>query len=343
MNSLQRVFAATEFRPVDQVATIPLVMRYAARILNAPYSAYLQDPRLLAQAQLECQARYGYDYVTVCSDGYREAEACGAELSFPHDTTPKVERPAIEGPDDLRGKTVPDPEKIGRLKDRVESIRIFKDAVGGEVCILGWVEAPFAAAAAMCGLEPLLVNLHIDEGFVRDTLEFALAVETAFALAQIRAGADMIGVGDAAASLISPNHYRTLALPYEQRLLKVIRDAGAKAKLHICGNTTHLLDMMAESGADVVNVDWMVDLKAARRAFGTRTCLKGNMDPVAWMVQSTPDGIMAKSAEDISIAGRTGFILSPGCEVPPDAPEENLRAMVEAARRTRTQNGEPAL
>ena len=335
MNSLQRVLAATEFRPVDHVAVMPMIMRFAARLVGAPYSAYLQDARLLAEAQLKCQARFGYDYVTVCSDGYREAEACGAELSFPEDSTPKVERPAIESPDDLKRRAVPDPEKVGRLKDRLDSILLFREAIGGEVLILGWVEGPFAAAAAMYGLEPLLVNLHVDEGFVRDVLEFALEVETAFAVAQVRAGADMIGVGDAAASLISPRHYRELALPYEARLLRAIREAGAKTKLHVCGNTTHLLEPMAQSGADVVNIDWMVDLRSARLACGSEVCLKGNMDPVAWLLQASPEAIARRAGEDIAVGGHTGFILSPGCEIAPDTPDDNLLAMVEAARLTR--------
>ena len=338
MNSLQRVLAATEFRPVDHVAVMPMIMRYAARLVDAPYSAYLQDPRVLVEAQLQCQRRFGYDYVTVCSDGYREAEACGAELSFPLDTTPKVERPAIESPDDLRGKAIPDPESTGRLKDRVDSIRMFREAVGGEVLILGWVEGPFAAAAAMCGLEPLLVNLALDEGFVRDVLEYALAVEIAFAEAQILAGAEMIGVGDAAASLISPRHYETLALPYETRLIAAIQRAGAKAKLHICGNTSHLLPLMPRTGADVINIDWMVDLAAARAACGTRTCLKGNLDPVAWMLQANPESILRRCGEDIAIGGSTGYILSPGCEIAPETPDENLAAMVEAARRASATN-----
>jgi MtaA/CmuA family methyltransferase len=217
------------------------------------------------------------------------------------------------------------------MKDRLDSVRLFREAVGGEVLILGWVEGPFASAAAMCGLEPLLVNMTIDEGFVRDVLEFTLAVGISFAEAQVRAGAEMIGVGDAAASLISPRHYEMLALPYETRLIQAIQKAGAKAKLHICGNTSHLLGLMPRTGADVINVDWMVDLGASREAFGKGICLKGNLDPVAWMLRSSPEAILAKCREDIAVVGATGYILSPGCEIAPETPDENLRAMVEAA------------
>lgn len=332
MTALQRVNAAVEFRPVDSVACMPLVMRYAAQRIEAPYSAYVTDPKTLVEAQLDCQAAFGYDYVTVCSDGYREAEGCGVELSFPTDSTPKVEKLAIEGPEDLAGKTVPDPTTTKRMADRVQSVRLLKKAVGDNLVILGWVEGPFACAAAMCGLESLLVNLHADPEHVRNVLEYALQVEIAFAKAQVDAGATMIGVGDAAASLIRPQHYETFALPYEARLLDAIKSMGAKVKLHICGNTTHLLGLMPRSGADVVNIDWMVDLQKAKDAFDGKICLKGNIDPVAELLQGTPASVRQGAIRDIEIGGYTGFILSPGCEVAPDTPEQNLLAYVEAAR-----------
>ena len=335
MNARERVLSAIEFRPVDQVAAIPLVMRFAATQAGLPYSAYLQDSRLLVEAQLQCQARFGYDYVTVCSDGYREAEACGAELSFPLDSTPKVERPTLRGLDDVDLLEVPDFDKPGRLKDRLDSIRMMRRAVGDRVLVLGWIEGPFASAAAMLGVEPLLVGLYTEPEAVKRLLEFCLAVESEYGRAQVAAGADLIGVGDAAASLISAPHYAELALPYEIRLFKALHGVGGKAKLHICGNTSHLLDLMPRSGADVVNVDWMVDLAAARKALGDRQCLKGNCDPVAVLLQGTPESIAERARRDIAIGGRTGYILGAGCEVAPETPVDNLRAYVEAARETR--------
>ncbi len=335
MKPRERVLSAIEFRPVDQVAAIPLVMRFAATQAGLPYSIYLQDSAVLAEAQLRCQAAFGYDYVTVCSDGYREAEACGAELSFPLDSTPKVERPTLEHLDEVDRLELPDLGKPGRVKDRLDSIQLMRRAVGDEILVLGWIEGPFAAAAAMLGVEPLLVGLYTDPEAVKRLLEFCLAVEIEFGRAQIAAGADLIGVGDAAASLISRHHYAELVLPYEIRLFEALHQAGGRAKLHICGNTSHLLDLMPRSGADVVNVDWMVDLAAARRALGDRICLKGNCDPVAVLLQGTPESIAARAREDIAIGGRTGYILGAGCEVAPETPVDNLHAYVEAARETR--------
>jgi MtaA/CmuA family methyltransferase len=192
----------------------------------------------------------------------------------------------------------------------------------------------------MLGVEPLLVGLYTEPDAVGRLLEFCLAVETAFARAQVAAGADLIGVGDAAASLISAGHYRAVALPFETRLIEQIHRAGGRAKLHICGNTTHLLDLMPLAGAEVVNVDWMVDLAAARQALGTRACLKGNCDPVAVLLQGDLRSVADRARADIAVGGPTGYILGAGCEVAPETPAENLHAYVEAARTTRARLGE---
>ena len=81
-----------------------------------------------------------------------------------------------------------------------------------------------------------------------------------FAVAQVEAGADFVGIGDAVASLLSPRAYRAYALPYEQRIIRAVHDAGGRVKLHICGNTSRHLPDMATTGADIIDLDWMVDL-----------------------------------------------------------------------------------
>jgi MtaA/CmuA family methyltransferase len=146
-----------------------------------------------------------------------------------------------------------------------------------------------------------------------------------FAVAQLRAGADMVGVGDAAASLIRPDMYREYVLPLERKLFSAIHEAKGAVKLHICGNTKHIIQYMAESGAGIVDVDWMVPLAEARELVGPNITLCGNFDPSAVLLQAGP-GDVAKAARQCIEAGGDKFILMPGCEVPPATPEENIRA-----------------
>ena len=124
--------------------------------------------------------------------------------------------------------------------------------------------------------------------WAEELLEICVEVEIAFARAQIEAGADIIGLGDAVASLISPAMYRRFALPYEQRIFAAVHEMGAVPRLHICGKTNKIVDDMVQSGADIIDLDWMVDMEAAAAQFGDRVSFCGNFDPVAVMLQGTP-------------------------------------------------------
>jgi uroporphyrinogen-III decarboxylase len=176
--------------------------------------------------------------------------------------------------------------------------------------------------------EPLLAHRLLDH---------LTATVIDFALAQAAAGADMIGAGDAAASLIAPAMYREFALPYEQRVCAAIHAADSLAKLHICGNTTRLLDDMATCGADLFNVDHMVPLERARDVYrAAGKCFKGNLDPVRQVLQASPDDCRAAARDCIRIATAgsklwpSGYMLSAGCEIPAETPDDVFRAFCSA-------------
>ena len=166
--------------------------------------------------------------------------------------------------------------------------------------------------------------------WLKELLEKCVEVAIAFASAQIDAGAHIIGLGDAVASQISPRMYREFALSYEQRIFEAIKAKGGIPRLHICGKTTHLLKDMAQSGAQIIDADWMVDLHQAAEAFdGLAVC--GNLDPVSIFLQGDTErvrqGIFANAA-----AGGPRWISAGGCEIPEDTPAENIHAQNEALR-----------
>ena len=150
------------------------------------------------------------------------------------------------------------------------------------------------------------------------------------------AGADIIGLGDAVASQISPQMYRQFALPYEQRIFQAIHDMGGIARLHICGNTGNIIGEMVESGADIIDLDWMVDMGAAADAFGDRVSFCGNFDPVAVMLQGTPEDVYRATLSCLRASGDRSFNAA-GCEIPDGTPHQNLHAQSRALRDYDTQ------
>jgi MtaA/CmuA family methyltransferase len=166
---------------------------------------------------------------------------------------------------------------------------------------------------------------------VTDLFEFVTEVELRFAEAQVRAGASLIGVGDAAASLIGPKLYRQYVFPYERRLVEGIRALGVKVRLHICGSTRKLFGDMGKVGADIIDLDWMAPIGEARLAMGPFQVLLGNIDPVRLLRNSDADSVERAIAECNRQAGER-YIVGAGCEVPRGTPHENVRAMARYAQ-----------
>jgi MtaA/CmuA family methyltransferase len=159
-------------------------------------------------------------------------------------------------------------------------------------------------------------------------MDRCVEVAIAFAEAQIEAGADTVGIGDAIASQVTPDFYHAEIQPREKRIVQAIHDKGVWAKLHICGDTTHILPGIADLGLDILDVDHMVDLALVRKTVGPKVAIAGNVDPVSVVRQGTPKGIREAIEHCYATAGGP-FMVNAGCEIPPGTPLENLRAFCE--------------
>jgi len=156
-------------------------------------------------------------------------------------------------------------------------------------------------------------------------------MEVEFARAQVQAGATLIGVGDAAASLVGPKLYMQYVLPCEQRLIAAIRALGVPVRLHICGNTKRIVEGMGHTGADIIDLDFLTPLGHARSAMRQTQVLLGNIDPVRELRDGTPASVEAALAECYWQAG-PAYICGAGCEAPRGTPHANLEAMARFAR-----------
>ena len=110
----------------------------------------------------------------------------------------------------------------------------------------------------------------------------------------------------------------------------MIREAGAIRRLHICGNTSRILADMAQSGAAIIDIDWMVDMRRAAETFG-EIAVCGNFDPVAVMLNGTPAQVQEAVRANMAAGGARSFSMA-GCEIPDGTPHANLRAQAAALR-----------
>ncbi len=329
MNSRERVEKRLRREPVDKVPNLNILMQFAARYIQVPYSKYCTDYRYLVEGNLKCCHDFGIDMVSAISDPFRETSGFGANVVILEDDIPQCTDYLIKEYADIKKLKPVDPFMSERMSDRVKAISLYQQVCGSEMPILGWVEGAFAEANDLRGMYRLMYDLHKEPGFVEELVEICLEQSILFAREQIKEGAQYIGIGDAAASLVSPKTYRDLVLPAEKRLIDEIHKSGAAAKLHICGNTTALLELMSESGADIIDIDHLVDLSVALDKIGNRAVVCGNFDPVSILLEGDVSMVKDHVKKCITI-GKDNIIISAGCEVPKYTPYENLRAVSEA-------------
>ncbi len=333
MNGRERILTLLDGGRPDTLPLMPITMMFAADRLGAPYRRYATDYQTLVEAQIRVAEEFDFDYVSCISDPARETADCGGAIQYYDDQPPAIDesRALLADKTSLAKMKVPDPLGGGRMHDRVKAAALFKQRVGADKLIEGWIEGPCALAADLRGINTLMLDFFDDPEFVRDLFTFAVEVALVFAKAQAQAGADIIGVGDAAASLAGPRFYDEYVFPAERQLIDGLHDLGTRVRLHICGNTRPILKGMGKLNCAIVDLDWMVPMDQARQEMGEGQVLLGNMDPVRVLRNGTPEAVTAAVAENHRQVGER-YIVGAGCEVPRDTPTENLRAMTKYAR-----------
>jgi MtaA/CmuA family methyltransferase len=332
MNSRERIFTLFKGGRTDHLPLMPITMQLAADSIGKKYKEYATDHRLLVEGQIKVAGEFDFDHVSVISDPTREAADCGALILYAEDSPPAIDNhnALLADKTKLASLKIPDVLGGGRMQDRVEGVALFKEKVGNDKIIEGWIEGPCAEGADLRGINTLMMDFFDDPGFVRDLFEFVIEMELGFAKFQIEAGVDVMGIGDAAASLIGPQIYEEFVWSYEKRLIDGVHELGAVVRLHICGKTRDILEGIGRLGCEIVDLDYMVPVSEGRQKMGQAQIICGNIDPVTVLQDSSPEQIHNAIEQCRKEAGGN-FIVGAGCEVTRNTPPENLRVLTDYA------------
>lgn len=333
MTGFERVSAMLAGKQTDSLPLMPITMMFAADQAGVRYRDYATDYRVLVEAQIRTAEFFDFDQVSCISDPGREAADCGASVIYFDDQPPAIDEmhARLANKADLLSLAMPDPLAGGRMLDRVQAAALFKERVGGQKFIEGWVEGPCAEGADLRGINTLMMDFYDDPAFVHDLFAFNVEMALAFAKAQVDAGADIIGVGDAAASLIGPHLYEEFVFPHEKRLIDGIHAMGTKVRLHICGNTSAILEGIGRLGCDIVDLDYMASMAEGRTSMGPQQVLLGNMDPVS-VLRNSPPATIIDVLEQCHREAGSRHIVGAGCEIPRGTPLENVHCLRQYAR-----------
>jgi len=338
LTSVERCHVVLAGGVPDRVPVCLLNFMPAAALAGMSLREYCTDGRAMAEAHIGAWERYGHDMIDLENGVAALAGAIGCRVGFETETSPPwVMGPALQRIEDVDQLRPIDPSRDGMLPEILKATRLISETLGDRAFLLSEADqGPFSLATQIVGIEELLMALTdpAKEDPVRRLLEYATAQVITYARALIAAGAHMTGMGDSIAGpdVCSPAMYRRFAWPYERQVVKTLAAEGTMIGLHICGDATRIIGDMVGTGSQLLAVDHKVDLAAAKAAARAVTTLIGTVDPSGVLARGTPDDVRAAAQADLAIlAAGGGFILAPGCALPYDTPDENIRALIETA------------
>ena len=289
----------------------------------------IRQPDLATEITLQPVRRYGTDAAILYSDIVTPIEAIGFGVHVEPGVGPVVEQP-FESAADLDRIRPLDPEADTPFV--LETVRNLVDELG-DVPLIGFAGAPFTVASYLVEGGPSRTYARTKRLMYGDPDLFARLLDRLadLALASLRSqvanGASAIQLFDSWAGALSPSDYRRHALPHSRKVLAGIGETGVP-RIHFGVNTGELLVLMREAGAEVVGVDWRVDLDDARARLGDDVALQGNLDPAA--VLAGTDVALDRARDVLRRAGgHRGHIFNLGHGVVPETDPDVLAAVVE--------------
>ncbi len=336
-NRKELFLRACRFEPVERVPV--WIMRQAGRYLpeyqavRAKHSflEICKTPELAAEVSLQPFRTIGVDAVIVFSDILIVAEAMGMPLEVP-DSGPVLSNPVRDRAAITRLRDF-DPERDTRFVG--DAIRAICRAVGPEVPVIGFAAAPWTLACYMIegqtrgDISRAKQFMREEPELLRDLLSRIARATAAYLTSQIAAGATVVQLFDTWAGELSPSEYETFELPATRAVFESL-DAPGVPKILYGKGASHLIELQARTGADVLSVDWRTDLAAARRVLGDRIALQGNVDPS--LLLGPEPGIREAARVAVEKTGGLGHVLNLGHGILPATPVENARAFVEAGQ-----------
>lgn len=306
-------------------------MHFAARFNGRTYAEFASDHKVLVESNIKAMEYFNMDMVSLISDPYRETSAFGAKIEYIKEGVPRCLNKVITDISEVHGLKRPDVHTSERTLDRINGARLYRKILKGSVPVCGWIEGPLAEACDLAGVSEMLVNLMIEPDLSELLLDKCILTAKDFARAQIEAGCDVMGIGDAICSQISAEVYDQFVRERHRELFDYIHSLNCKVKLHICGDITHLLHSMKDLNIDILDIDWKTSMDTAYSIFGDSTVRCGNINPVDVQDKNSDElFIMARELVDKE-KGRP-FILMAGCEITVNTPVENLLAMNNARK-----------
>lgn len=299
------------------------------------YEELCQDGRKMAEVWIAAVEEFDYDWAWFQVDDCFEFEPLGVGCRG-HENILRATCDYLPAARETLGRLrVPDPNRDGRMPEKLKAIRLTREHFGDRVLVVGSCAAPYSSVGLLYGLEETMLLVKGDAQLLLDTCDFFVESQRRWVEAQVEAGAHAIWLGDcnAFSGLISVDQYRRFALPSCRRLIGHIRQAGALSFLHNSEVKIPYLLAECEAQPDVINCGPAADIASVGQSLRKNCCYSGNLDPIAVLERGTPEQVEAEAERIATLCYPDGgYLFCTGEMVPRDTPVENMKAMVRGVR-----------
>jgi len=309
---------------------------FDVRMSGLTYAEYTHDADKMARCRIEAVKTFDYDWSCGWPDDYVEYEPLGVKLKGEEN----IPLAAYEYPEasfnTLKRLKIPDSRRDGRMPGFLEVLKRIKKEFGNTVCLTGRVAAPFSGVGLLYGVQEALILPMENPDLLRKTMEFVSELAIYWGKEQIKAGADALWVGDCVASsgFISPKYYAEFALEPAHKVIMTLRKENVFLFYHAGENSLSHLKLMAETKPNALSIGGKIDIKKAKETFSKKNCLLGNMRGIEVMKYGTREDVEKETSRIMEEGKRGGgYIFNSEEGIPPDVPIENMKVMLETARR----------
>lgn len=326
MNSKQLVLDALYNREVERIPWVPFVGCHAASLIGVTSEEYFKSSDKIVEGVTKAYEIYRPDGLPVLFDLQIEAEAIGCELKYSDTNPPSVATHPLEEGMRLEDLKIPD-EKDGRFPLVLDATKRICEALGDKIALYGLITGPFTLALHLMGTDIFYEMIDEPENVYR-LMEFCRDVCINTSRMYIEAGVDIIAAVDPMTSQISPDNFEEFVSPYIKPVFDYIRSMGRGSSFFVCGNAKNNVESMCKCGSDNISIDENIPLEYVRdicRKYGVS--FGGNIQLTVTMLFGTPADNIVDAEKCMSIGGKKGFILAPGCDMPFATPVENVKAI----------------
>ncbi|HLV09060.1 MAG TPA: uroporphyrinogen decarboxylase family protein [Halanaerobiales bacterium] len=313
---------------LDNRLVIPLMGAPGIKLSKTTLKENLLDDKVQFRTLSLLMERFEPDGIFTFMDLTVELDALGLKVKYPDNDNPSILEHPLNDIEDLENIEKAWKGPSGRM---IKFIRLM-GKMSAEIPIIngGYVIGPFSMAGELMGVNDIAISVITDPDLVKKVLEFSNKVIAEYISALFDAGADTVAVLEPSAVILSPEHYREFSLLPFKRLAETI---AQPLILHICGNTTHLIEQMVESGAAGLSLDSDVSFGGIKSQVPEEITLIGNLSPAEVFLQGNVEEVReAALSLKKEMTGRKNFIISSGCDLPVDTPLENIEVFMKTAR-----------